>query len=50
MMIMIRDEGFKKFDNPIFKPLMKVKVSADEIKLVFNPITYLHLVNIGTCF
>jgi hypothetical protein len=47
---MIRDEGYKKFENPILQPLMKVKVSADEIKLVFSPITYLHLVNIGTCF
>lgn len=29
---------------------MKVKVAAEEIKLVFSPITYLHLVNIGACF
>ena len=47
---MIRDEGYKKFDNPILKPLMRVKVAAEEIKLVFSPITYLHLVNIGACF
>lgn len=50
MMIMIRDEGYKKFENPVLKPLMKVKVAAEEIKLVFSPITYLHLVNLGACF
>ena len=50
MMIMIRDEGYKKFENPILQPLMKVKVSADEIKLIFNPITYVHLANISKCF
>ena len=50
MMIMIRDETFKKFANPIVKPLIKFKITTDEIKLFFNPITYRHLVNIGSCF
>jgi hypothetical protein len=49
MLIMIRNNDFK-FANPIEKPLIKFKIAADEIKLIFNPITYLHLVNINKCF
>ena len=49
MMIMIRDES-KKFVDPVSKPLIKFKISTDEIKLFFTPITYRHLVNISSCF
>ena len=49
MMIMIRDES-KKFVDPVNKPLIKFKISTDEIKLFFTPITYRHLVNISSCF
>lgn len=49
MMIMIRDES-KKFSEPLTKPLIKFRISTDEIKLLFTPITYRHLVNISSCF
>ena len=49
MMIMIRDES-KKFVDPVNKPLIKFKITTDEIKLFFTPITYRHLVNISSCF
>ena len=49
MMVMIRDES-KKFVDPVNKPLIKFKISTDEIKLFFTPITYRHLVNISSCF
>ena len=50
MMIMIRDGNFKKFQNPITKPLIKFKIASDELRIVFNPTTYVHLVNISKCF
>ena len=30
--------------------MLKVKISSPEIKLIFTPVTYCHLVNIGRCF
>jgi len=50
MMIMIRDNNFKKFPDPVNSPLMKLRISADELRIVFTPKTYVHLVNIGQCF
>jgi hypothetical protein len=50
LMIMIRDETYKKWQNQLLKPLIKFKISTDEIKLFFTPITYRHLVNISSCF
>jgi hypothetical protein len=29
---------------------MKLKIAAEELRLIFNPITYVHIVNIGKCF
>lgn len=49
MMIMIRNNDYK-FENPKEQPLIKFKIASDEIKLIFNPITYVHLVNISKCF
>jgi hypothetical protein len=49
LMIMVR-ENVSMINDPINSPLIKFKISSEEIKLVFNPITYIHLVNIAKCF
>lgn len=46
---MLRKSDFK-FQDEINSPLMKLKVESDEIKLVFDPTSYIHLVNISRCF
>lgn len=49
VLAMMRDQAHKSFKNPLKQPLMKLKVFADELNLVFTPVTYLHLVNISKC-
>lgn len=49
VLAMMRDQAHKGFKNPLKQPLMKLKVFADELNLVFTPITYVHLVNISKC-
>jgi hypothetical protein len=46
MMIMVKSSNYK-FINPKEAPNIKFKIASDEIKLVFNPTTYVHLVNIS---
>ena len=48
LIIMIRDDSTNKGDQQ--RPLMQFKAHSTQLKLVFDPITFVHLANIGQCF